>query len=188
MQKHLKILYPELDLSQISDDSFVVTQKSFLCKREAVIVDKGKGRIYMINCFKRKGFLKIFSENQYSCSFSQVFRAYQYSYKGGKAFHIETEDGEASIDGSALGFNMLADLSKLLSCSDDVPLFYTKWGPFVLALFAMVGVGLGLLIPFVLSIDFTSTIGLIAMVTGIDRKSTRLNSSHEWISRMPSSA
>ena len=25
-------------------------------------------------------------------------------------------------------------------------------------------------------------------VTGVDRKSTRLNSSHEWISRMPSSA
>ena len=24
--------------------------------------------------------------------------------------------------------------------------------------------------------------------TGVDRKSTRLNSSHEWISRMPSSA
>ena len=27
-----------------------------------------------------------------------------------------------------------------------------------------------------------------AYVTGSDRKSTRLNSSHEWISRMPSSA
>ena len=27
-----------------------------------------------------------------------------------------------------------------------------------------------------------------ASVAGIDRKSTRLNSSHEWISRMPSSA
>ena len=25
-------------------------------------------------------------------------------------------------------------------------------------------------------------------LTGLDRKSTRLNSSHEWISRMPSSA
>ena len=26
------------------------------------------------------------------------------------------------------------------------------------------------------------------MLDGVDRKSTRLNSSHEWISRMPSSA
>ena len=34
----------------------------------------------------------------------------------------------------------------------------------------------------------TVTIGSNEVVTSIDRKSTRLNSSHEWISRMPSSA
>ena len=32
------------------------------------------------------------------------------------------------------------------------------------------------------------TIGLVRGVEKLDRKSTRLNSSHEWISRMPSSA
>ena len=31
-------------------------------------------------------------------------------------------------------------------------------------------------------------IGALGSVAGLDRKSTRLNSSHEWISRMPSSA
>ena len=31
-------------------------------------------------------------------------------------------------------------------------------------------------------------VGAAALVPAIDRKSTRLNSSHEWISRMPSSA
>ena len=30
--------------------------------------------------------------------------------------------------------------------------------------------------------------GFMLIIAGIDRKSTRLNSSHEWISRMPSSA
>ena len=29
---------------------------------------------------------------------------------------------------------------------------------------------------------------IVYCIIGIDRKSTRLNSSHEWISRMPSSA
>ena len=37
--------------------------------------------------------------------------------------------------------------------------------------------------------DKTSRVACETMVTtGLDRKSTRLNSSHEWISRMPSSA
>ena len=33
-----------------------------------------------------------------------------------------------------------------------------------------------------------ATRSIVADTCGIDRKSTRLNSSHEWISRMPSSA
>ena len=34
----------------------------------------------------------------------------------------------------------------------------------------------------------TFTVRKISYGVGVDRKSTRLNSSHEWISRMPSSA
>ena len=36
--------------------------------------------------------------------------------------------------------------------------------------------------------EATSAIGLARAHLHLDRKSTRLNSSHEWISRMPSSA
>ena len=43
-----------------------------------------------------------------------------------------------------------------------------------------------------LTIDLPSAVGLDKQAevryAGADRKSTRLNSSHEWISRMPSSA
>ena len=35
---------------------------------------------------------------------------------------------------------------------------------------------------------FLDTIGTLPTADEVDRKSTRLNSSHEWISRMPSSA
>ena len=40
----------------------------------------------------------------------------------------------------------------------------------------------------VFSREITSAKGLVHLRRGLDRKSTRLNSSHEWISRMPSSA
>ena len=35
---------------------------------------------------------------------------------------------------------------------------------------------------------FIITVAAAEVAVGLDRKSTRLNSSHEWISRMPSSA
>ena len=39
-----------------------------------------------------------------------------------------------------------------------------------------------------LGVDLTNGVYKIGNGTSTDRKSTRLNSSHEWISRMPSSA
>ena len=45
----------------------------------------------------------------------------------------------------------------------------------IIAAFSLLGIALGVAT-------------LIIVMSVIDRKSTRLNSSHEWISRMPSSA
>ena len=38
------------------------------------------------------------------------------------------------------------------------------------------------------NVDLAIPRNRLVVFTGVDRKSTRLNSSHEWISRMPSSA
>ena len=53
-----------------------------------------------------------------------------------------------------------------------------------------VGSGLGLSSPSVLNPTALTVLGTATLADRIsaDRKSTRLNSSHEWISRMPSSA
>ena len=82
-----------------------------------------------------------------------------------------------------------SDVKATLSFSDgspsmELPIYKGTIGPDVIDIRKLYGqTG-----KFTYDPGFLSTASCNSTITYIDRKSTRLNSSHEWISRMPSSA
>ena len=103
------------------------------------------------------------------------------------------------LTASALGLSLLSDIDGSISLTMLGYRFDTTLtiGVAFILVITVILASLWSIIRFIFRIPELISLGLssrrkhkghLALSRGIDRKSTRLNSSHEWISRMPSSA
>src|ERR1044071_965304 len=128
---------------------------------------------YAVFCLKKKahasdGALK-YGQAQLDISDDLNIEAQRAHYEADRAKDIRLA-GTNGIDAAIIFFNDAATTEIYpLSLHDALPI-YVQVGQVVVLFF-----------------DLDVAVGELA-VFGLDRKSTRLNSSHEWISRMPSSA
>lgn len=97
----------ESGVPMFASDSLVCRYAGWMGKPVSVIVDHSAGMIHFQNCLRLRKFWAISSEPWFSCPFSSLVAAHDFTHKGQRGLTIVTRSGTARIPSEASSFESL---------------------------------------------------------------------------------